>query len=298
MKFLCSLIALLVFVTGCGSFAHRSERTVTESLETSPLEQLVLKTFNGAVTVKTHDEPTVELEVTYAAYGASEEEAEANCQQLSTEMAADNGKLSLTASKPSGQWNASASYKLTVPRNCSLDLNSSNGTIKVAQLIGDVKVKTSNGRIEIEKVLGNLTVDTSNGRVVVKDISGIVDVETSNGKIEYSGIPVGESSRLRSSNGSVIANVGLSSTVLVSASTSNGKISCVAEQYQEEPGGSKKRKSILIGDASRTPAKLTIRTSNGSIALGDYDANKASSSEEPPASEVDSSDFAKEEISE
>ncbi len=302
MKLACSLLALLVLVPGCGSFAHKAERTVQETLETSPLSELYLKTFNGAVSVETHDAATVEMEVTYGAYGSSEAEAKANCEELSTDMSADDGKLRLAATKPSGQWMASASYKLTIPRNCSVELNSSNGLIKVKGLVGDAKIETSNGRVEVEEILGNLTVSTSNGRVNAKDVVGAVDVRTSNGKIEYWGDPVGEGNSLKSSNGSITVNVGLSSSVIVSASTSNGGISCVAEKFDEQPGGSKKRKTFAIGSSGKEPAKIEIRTSNGSIGLGDYNVKDLSMPTEPsteaPSSEVDSSDFVKEEISE
>lgn len=302
MKLACSLLSVLVLASGCTSFSHKSQRTVSETLETSPLEKLVLKTFNGSVTIETHDSPTVEMETTFSAYGSSEDEARENCEKLGTELEAEDGVLRLTATKPNNQWSASASYKLFVPRDCNVELNSSNGTITVTNLIASVRVKTSNGSVEIKEVLGDVSVNTSNGRVVVRDVTGTVDVETSNGQIEYNGRPVGDGNSLRSSNGRVTANVDLASVVLVSASTSNGGISCVAEKYQEQPGGSKKRKQILIGEGDAEAAKLQIRTSNGSIGLGDYNALEIQEPQHPseqptPSSEAEASDFEKEEIS-
>lgn len=295
MKSLLPLLSLVVLASGCNSFSHMSERTEIESLETSPLTQVVLSTYNGAVTVEAHDSPLVEIETTYKAYGKSEAEATGNCEALGTVLSAVDGVLKLTATKPSGQWNASASYKILMPRDCKLDIKSSNGTIAVSNLRGDVSVMTSNGGVNVKEVVGAVTIESSNGRLVVKDILGPVDLTTSNGQIDFAGTLVGDTNSLRSSNGRIIANVNIDSVVAVKATTSNGSISCVADDYQEQPGSSKRKRSYMIGKSGEVePAVLQIRTSNGSIALGDYHAKELGDSptqQTPKSGEVDATDF-------
>lgn len=295
MKSLLPLLGLVVLASGCTSFSHTSERTEKESLETTPLSKLILSTFNGSVTIEAHDSPMVEMETTYKAYGKSEAEAEANCEAMDTELSAVDGVLKLTATKPSGQWMASASYKILIPRECKLDLKSSNGAINVTDMRGDVRVKTSNGSVNVKDVVGAVSVESSNGRLVVKDINGPVELTTSNGQIDFAGTLVGDKNTLRSSNGRIIVNVDIDSVVAVDASTSNGSISCVAEDYQEQPGSSKRKRSYMIGKTEGVePAVLQIRTSNGSIAIGDYQAKElldTPAQQEPTSGEVDSKDF-------
>jgi DUF4097 and DUF4098 domain-containing protein YvlB len=92
------------------------------------------------------------------------------------------------------------SYRITAPKNASLDLHAHNGGISVADVIGQLEIATYNGRIRLADVGGDVRGKTTNGSVHV-DLKGghfdgtEMDVTTTNGSVTLS-IPTDYSARL------------------------------------------------------------------------------------------------------
>ena len=82
----------------------------------------------------------------------------------------------------------SVSFRLMVPRNTDLDLESHNGGIKIVGVRGDLTFETQNGGINLEEVGGAVRGRTQNGGVKVYltgsqfDGEGL-DVQTRNGSV-------------------------------------------------------------------------------------------------------------------
>ncbi|MEZ6137968.1 MAG: DUF4097 family beta strand repeat-containing protein [Pirellulaceae bacterium] len=273
------LLALIVPCAGCAvpRFEHeRSEKLVieTQTLDdaapSQPITLVDLSTFNGGITVKSHDLPTVAMEVTYKARGASEAEAAQNAEELSCEYGVDGGKLTIQAVKPAEQWFASAAFELSVPRESALKLKTSNGTVNVNGVSNNVTVNTSNGAVHLHSVYGDIQAHTSNGTIEVKDAIGTVSLKTSNGRIRFDGTLAGNENTLQTSNGSIDVQLDAAQLVEVEANTSNGRIkNSIATQEILDEG--KKHLHVIIGDAAdqaASPAtKLKIKTSNGSVTI-------------------------------
>ena len=83
----------------------------------------------------------------------------------------------------------SVSYRLMVPRNSDLDLESMNGGITITGVNGDMDFETTNGGIKLEDVGGDVKGRTQNGGLNV-DLSGSqwqgegLDLVTTNGGVE------------------------------------------------------------------------------------------------------------------
>ena len=143
-------------------------------------------------------------------------------------------------------------------------LQTSNGRIESEGLVGKFGMLTSNSRIEAARLEGEFRLESSNGRITVRDGRGVFDAETSNGSVHFAGemAPGGEN-RLATSNGSITATLGGEPSVRVSARTSNGSITRGREM--EVLGERKKRR--LEGVIGGGEARLTLKTSNGSIMI-------------------------------
>lgn len=266
-----AVVATLTMSMGCSIPRHRSERTVREQLETSPLNKIDVSTFNGPITIQSHALPTVDMEVTYAAYGETPEDAAAACAQLDTDISAENGQLKLVATKPSGQWSASVSYRLMVPSNCEVILKSSNGKVSIDGIQGNINVETSNGTIAIKNVASRIVARTSNGTITASGFVGPIDLKTSNGRVEIDGQVVGMSNRIRTSNGRVTVKLPSGAASEIDVSTSNGKIQCDLPMHTIM---SQKKRSLhaLVGPDGSTPeSKLSVSSSNGSITVSESD---------------------------
>jgi hypothetical protein len=92
------------------------------------------------------------------------------------------------------------SYRLSVPTQMSLTLESTNGGISVSDVDGRIDFRTVNGGVKLSGLAGEVTGRTSNGGVDV-DLSGTtwlgtgLDVQTSNGGVRLR-LPESYSARL------------------------------------------------------------------------------------------------------
>ena len=128
MRPLLLMTTLLATTTsGCfipGRVSH--SRTVKETIDVDELREIDLSTYNGSVTVHSHAASNVKMEVKFTARGDSQEEANKNCEALTYEVNAGDGKLGIKAIKPTDQMSASAAFALSVPAECALIIATSS----------------------------------------------------------------------------------------------------------------------------------------------------------------------------
>ena len=265
MRFLLLSLPVLLF-SGCHAVQTSFSRSETKDLETTPLTEVRVSTFNGGISVTPSTDEMVHMTVTYKAYGHTQEEAQFNCEKLNCEIGADNGVLTLQVPKPAGQWSPSAVFALQIPPSCKLDLKTSNGKVDVLGSEGNVAINTSNGTVELKNIAGDTKVKTSNGRIIAKNVFGAIDLHSSNGKINFAGQLIGDQNRITTSNGSVNVSLPPEHLVHVTAKTSNGSISC---QLPTQRVLKEKKRSFeaVVGEGNVDAAtdRLSIETSNGSV---------------------------------
>lgn len=75
------------------------------------------------------------------------------------------------------------SYKVEVPREYNLVLQTSGGDISAEQIQGDVRAETSGGGITLRVVKGNVILDTSGGDIMTEQVNGKLKAGTSGGDI-------------------------------------------------------------------------------------------------------------------
>lgn len=191
-------------------------------------------------------------------------------------------------------------FKLEVPREITIDcdtsggpvsaasitgpvvLHTSGGPVTVNDIAGEVNAETSGGPIDARKITGNATLHTSGGPISVNAITGDLRAETSGGPIEIEnaggvvdahtsggGVDVtlakgnAKGGSIESSGGGI--NVTLDTTVdlTISAETSAGRVeNNLGAAFQ----GTTDRDE-LSGKLNRGGAKLSISTSAGSVRL-------------------------------
>lgn len=113
-------------------------------------------------------------------------------------------------------------FEIILPGARGLDIETSNGSVRVEGLAGNAALRTSNGRVTALRHDGDVDVRTSNGAVEVEDAAGAVRVRTSNGSIDVSNAK----SRVDAdaSNGRITIVMADEAAGPVVAETSNGKI--------------------------------------------------------------------------
>lgn len=129
------------------------------------------------------------------------------------------------------------------------DVQSSNGSLRFADIVGQVHARTTNGSIHAESIAGHAQLQTTNGPITAQNIQGNLILETTNGSLQ-AGTVSGQLSA-RSTNSSIAIDEVRGG---VQAETTNGSV---------------KGKTHTVG------GDWNIRTSNGKITLqipenGDY----------------------------
>ncbi len=146
----------------------------------------------------------------------------------------------------------SVSYRLMVPRDMAVDVKTTNGSIEVSGVNGDIRFDTTNGGVKLHNMGGDIDGGTTNGGVLVS-LSPDWD---------------GSEVRLHSTNGGIKVDLPHDFSARLDLATTNGGIRV------EHPVkiDSKKRNRLkgTIGDGGSV--LLKARTTNGGVTLRRADA--------------------------
>jgi hypothetical protein len=177
---------------------------------------------------------------------------------------------------------AVAHMELLVPRDTEVALTSTNGKICLEGLERSVRARSSNGSVSISEVNGDIDVTTANAKVKCKHTHGHLRARSSNGKIEVDSHQ--GSLDASTSNGVIRASIDALDEVGVTLTTSNGRI---VLDLPEEPNADIDirvenghiRNDLEMIDEARDPdgrvrgrighggTPIRLRTSNGTVSL-------------------------------
>lgn len=150
-------------------------------------------------------------------------------------------------------------FKITVPKETSCDLQTSDGNVSLTGLSLSQQCRTSDGNVAISSVTGDVIGRTSDGNISVKQISGTVEVRTSDGNIVAEDIK-GNTQSVTSDGNIVLSKVSGD----ISISTSDGDIAF------DNVSGSVKASSSdgnIRGNILELKKSLAVRTSDGNISV-------------------------------
>ena len=279
--------AALLTLTGCIPL-REATRTLTESFDVLGIDTVDLdaRSSNGSVSVRgIVGATTVEVTATLRSRGSTLAEASVRVAQIDVTMTQSGDRILLeydATDHPLGvRTYSGVDFEVTVPVAVDVDVDTSNGSIRiddvagilgldtsngritVADAIGDLDAETSNGTIEIERFEGLLRAETSNGRIEIDDFEGAVDATTSNGPIQFSGALIDTADhRLVTSNGRIDVDIPSDASLRIVAQTSNGSISTTLPLIGDTDG--RAWDAVLNPPATGT---LTLETSNSGIAI-------------------------------
>lgn len=250
------LIAALVLAS-LPALAETLKESSDKTYKVQPGSSLVVSNVNGNVAISGWDRPEVRIIAEKQASGDRDDARQA-LNKIKIDVQQVTGTLRVTTVLPKNNdsiWNwlggdhvsASVSYKLHVPRNLNL------------------AIETVNGNVAVAGVSGTLELETTNGGISAKGTGGAINAETTNGNIDAEMLTVagGRPMNLETTNGRI--DVLLPSTIKadVSARTTNGKIHSDLPITVAGTIG----KNSLTGTLNGGGPDLILRTTNGGIQI-------------------------------
>jgi hypothetical protein len=245
-------IALLVMASGLQAKTYNEEFTVANG------GLLKIATDVGAIDIETHAKQTVLVEVTIS--GKNEDDMAVHFKK-----SGDNVSIKGDFDRSGfgfGNSHIRVTYKVTLPENYNVDLDTSGGSIDIENLKGEVDAHTSGGSISLENMQGNVDIKTSGGSLDLDNIIGKINAKTSGGSITLK-LPKNptEDSKIKTSGGSITAYLAKDVAVNLSAKTSGGRVSS-----EFSVNGTTKKRSI-VGTINGGGPELVLKTSGGSVRI-------------------------------
>ena len=255
--------------------------TIDKTYKVNKGGTLYLSSDEGPIDVETWFEDKVRIVVIKRADVRNESRAEEIFEEIEVTITKSGKDVTVKGRTPWRRRRRSSvlSFEITVPYKYNVDVETDGGSIRIADLEGnlsanteggsikvgqikngDVNVKTAGGSIKIVEIInGNGIAITAGGSIKVGDVSGDLSVKTSGGSIKLGRIS--GKAYAHTSGGSIKVEEGGTD---LDASTSGGSISV---NYANGPvkvstsGG-----SISIGD---TKGDIDASTAGGSIHIGE-----------------------------
>jgi hypothetical protein len=265
------------------SGAEFSDR-LTQSYAARPGGKLVFESEYGSIQVITGDVQNIGLELERKVDTDSKQEADRIFQDLDIQQTEAAGETRIQARfktgwKPKDEVRGRARrichddkcleyasqlreqrYRLTIPRQFNVDLQTRGGSVAVADLQGSARARTSGGSLTFGQIQGPVSGATSGGNIRLQGTTGTAEVKTSGGSIHIGSVE-GQVEAATSGGSITIEHA----KAAVRARTSGGPIEIreVSGAVDAKTSGGSVR-AIL----TRQPeAPCTLATSGGSITV-------------------------------
>lgn len=242
------------------AFAEKFTRTETKIFNISPTGSVEVQNVNGSIKVESWDKDQVSVEVTKTVHAGDSEEADEYFADLRVEIKSGDNFLQIKTRYPhdigsgffdwlfhGGSRYGGVEYVLKVPSTVRLEAGSTNGSIRVREVVGKVNAHSTNGRITLEEVGGVVEGSTTNGGISAR----ISD------KVELREL------RLSTTNGGISVDCPEGINADVYAHTTNGGIHT---DFPITVQGGFSRNS-LEGRINKGGNEIRLNTTNGGISI-------------------------------
>lgn len=184
--------------------------------------------------------------------------------------------------------NEKTTVTVETPTQLSLQAKTSDGSVTLSGLQGDLNLTTGDGDVDLDHVSGDLRIKSGDGHVKITDATGSIDARTSDGHLSVDGLfhaltlhtsdggldlnlregsKLTEESTIQSSDGSVTVRVPKDFAADLSVHTSDGHVDCslpLTIDHYDSHGG---EGHDVHGKVNGGGTPLTIHTSDGNVKI-------------------------------
>ena len=238
--------------------AGKAEETWSRSYKLADKGRLELINVNGRITAEATDGPELIVEGRKTAKARSDEAAKELLTKLEIREEAGDSTVRIESRPPrlSGFSSHEIQWTVKVPKGIVLDLRTTNGGVRLANLSNEIHAKSTNGGVRGEKLDAK-----------------IVEASTVNGGIELelmSPLDSGDSVEVEAVNGGVSLMLSPDSKASIEARCVNGGVHVEDLDIKRPDEGNQndfERRRRLTGDLNGGGAKVIMSTTNGGVHL-------------------------------
>ena len=300
-----SLLAVAAFTS-----ARAIERDFKQTFVVQPGCTLKIDTYRGGIIVTEGDQPEIRVTALMEIGVETEAEADRLREALKLEISEENNTVSIRARNPRETrvrfvWNdklqIDLAWRITVPRQCNVDLKTLNGGITVGNLSGRVVVRAETGAVYLKRIEGSIDARTETGDIIISRCTGAAkasvmrgtirvgtmggptELKTTSGDIEILAARAGlvasaeagdvivgfprdfaGDARVTTSGGSIYAKIDPAASCTVTASSVWGRVENTLA-LEVAPGAASKRK--LTGKLGAGASPITLHADGGHVKL-------------------------------
>jgi len=201
---------------------------------------------NGGIEVEGWDRDEIRLRVKVKVWADDREEAEEIASEI--EIVTDDRTIHAEGPNTNGKWRRrgwAVSYRLMVPKESNLDLETNNGGIDIVDVSGDIRFSATNGGIALLGLGGDVKGHTTNGGITVELLGDGwkgdgLNVSTTNGGVS---VAVPETYNAELETGTVNGGIHVDFPIMVQ-------------------GNIKRNLNTTLGDGG---ARIRVKTTNGGV---------------------------------
>jgi hypothetical protein len=171
---ICLLGMLTISAGSCiniGEWWPRVEYKKTNKLDAplAPGSILALENEVGSITIDGQDVVNCDVTATITVKAPTEEEAKELAEQIKIELEQDGNTLTVKTTKPRKKRRRpiSIKFKITVPKQTTLQIGSDVGEIQVSNITENIKAQTDVGTISCKEISGDIDLKVDVGKVNV-----------------------------------------------------------------------------------------------------------------------------------
>lgn len=166
----------------------KAQNEWTRTYTIAPDGRLEIVNVNGTIDASPADGPRVEVRAERIAKARDDEAARELLGKIEIVEEASAGSVRIQTKVPKMSWGRSGHevrYFVKVPKGLSVQFETVNGGVRLANLDGSVVASTTNGGVRGRGLSGAVKADTTNGGVEVQmaAVTGDIELETTNGGI-------------------------------------------------------------------------------------------------------------------
>jgi DUF4097 and DUF4098 domain-containing protein YvlB len=263
-KLTCSAILILLIVLSSQILLAKT-KTIEKSFPVKSGGQLSIDSDFGSIKVESSGTNEVEVKVVQEFRGLDQDEIDEFLKDFKVDFEHTGNNVQIIAkyrrSRRGNMWDkVRIKFKVNIPKKFDVDLNTSGGSISVANLEGDVKTHTSGGSLSFGHIAGPVTGKTSGGSISLQSSTQDAYIQTSGGSITIG--EIGGDLDAKTSGGSITVRKAEGE---VNVSTSGGSIS--VDEVRGVIDASTSGGSVTA-HISRQPRKdCRLKTSGGTVTV-------------------------------